>query len=525
MPHIASTALPTSSKAGFFSHHGVWAPGVRLFRQIRFPAKVGVISLCFVAPILVLVSMIWNAVPHNAGFFMAMGLTAVCMLIATYLFASFYLVMDGGLKEVSRHLQNITAGDLTGAPSPWGKDEMATLMLALTAMQDGLRPMVSRLREGTDSIVHSSSEIAAGALDLSHRTEKTAANLEQSASSMEELSATVSHTADHASQAAVIAQENASVAAKGGDVMGSMVSTMQEIHQASSHIGEIIGVIDGLAFQTNILALNAAVEAARAGEQGRGFAVVAAEVRSLAQRSAGAAREIKSLIANSVAKVEAGGRIVSEAGETIRDIVGGAQRIDGLLRDISLGAREQSQGVGQIGAAVAELDHSTQANAALVEQTAAAASAMKDMAHMLAQEAARFRLPEGYVGTGSMQAEKPAGDFDFDSAIEAHRQWKVKLRSAIEKREKLDAETISRDDCCALGKWLHGPGGSRWGTRPQFVKLMAKHAEFHAAAGNVARKINTGAYKEAERLIGSGSAFLDASTEVSMVLTHAKRGL
>jgi methyl-accepting chemotaxis protein len=517
--------LPTFPKAGFFSHHGIWAPGVRLFRQIRFPAKVGVISLCFVAPILVFGSMAWRGVSHDAGFFTALCLTAVCMLIAAYLFASFYLVMDGGLKEVSRHLQNITAGDLTSGPSPWGKDEMADLMLTLMTMQDGLRQMVARLRDGTDSIVHSSSEIAAGALDLSHRTEKTAANLEQSASSMEELSATVSHTADHASQAAIIAQENAGVAAKGGEVMGSMVSTMQDIHQASNKIGEIIGVIDGLAFQTNILALNAAVEAARAGDQGRGFAVVAAEVRSLAQRSAAAAREIKALIANSVEKVEVGGRIVSEAGETIRDIVGGAQRIDGLLRDISLGAREQSQGVGQIGSAVAELDHSTQANAALVEQTAAAANAMKDMAQMLAQEAARFRLPEGYVGTSMALESVSAADFDFDSAIEAHRQWKVKLRSAIDKRETLDAETLCRDDCCALGKWLHGPGGSRWGTRPQFVKLMEKHSVFHAAAGNVARKINSGAYKEAERLIGSGSTFLDASTEVSMVLTQAKKGM
>jgi methyl-accepting chemotaxis protein len=508
--------------------HGILAPGVQLFENLRFRAKALVISICFLVPIVALAIPFWQSSPHDGTFVAIMSLTAISLLIAVYLFWSFFLVMSGGLWEVRRHLKSMTAGDLSTSPTPWGHDEIASLMNALAAMQDSMREMVHKLRESSDNIVHSSSEIASGALDLSRRTESTAANLEKSSSSMEELSATVQHTADHASQAAGIARHNATVATRGGEIMGSMVTTMQDIHQASSKIGEIIGVIDGLAFQTNILALNAAVEAARAGESGRGFAVVASEVRSLAQRSAGAAREIKTLITNSVDKVEAGGKIVAEAGQTIHEIVDGAQRIDTLLKEIATGAREQSIGVAQIGEVITELDHSTQANAALVEQTAAASHAMKDQARELSAQAGHFQLPKGYrpqhvEAPGSQSA--PTTAFDFDSAIEAHRQWKVKLRSAIDKKEQLDAATISRDDCCTLGRWVHGPGQQQWGHRPNFVDLVDKHAHFHQAAGEVARKINAGAYLEAERLIGSGSTFADLSSEVAMVLTQAKKGL
>ncbi|HET6787093.1 MAG TPA: CZB domain-containing protein, partial [Aquabacterium sp.] len=196
--------------------------------------------------------------------------------------------------------------------------------------------------------------------------------------------------------------------------------------------------------------------------------------------------------------------------------------------EIATGAREQSQGVSQIVASISELDHSTQANAALVEETAAAAQSMKDMAQVLAAEATRFELPHGYQGQtdgGDQQGAAVVTDFDFQAVIEAHRQWKVKLRSAIDKHEQLDAALISRDDCCTLGKWLHGPGGACWGQRPAFVSLVQRHATFHEAAGAVARKINAGAYQEAERLIGAGSPFAEASTEVGMALTQAKRGL
>ncbi|HEX5805775.1 MAG TPA: methyl-accepting chemotaxis protein [Macromonas sp.] len=321
------------------------------------------------------------------------SITAVALLVVGYLFLCFYRVMNGGLAETSRHLRAMTEGDLTMSPSPWGRDEAADLMLDLRAMQESLRSMVLRMRQSSDDILQSSSEIASGAMDLSARTEQTASNLEESASAMEEIASTVSSTAENTSTAAHTARENAHKAAEGGRVMQEMVQTMDAIRTSSARIGEIIGTIDGIAFQTNILALNAAVEAARAGEAGRGFAVVAAEVRSLAQRSAEAAREIKTLIGTSVEQVEAGGAVVRKAGDTINEIVTTSQQVDRLLGDVAVSTREQSQGIEQIGQAVQELDRMTQQNAALVEETAAAASAMNGQAQHLAQEVARFVLP------------------------------------------------------------------------------------------------------------------------------------
>ena len=361
-------------------------------------------------------------------------------------------------------------------------------------------------------------------MDLSARTEQAAANLEESASAMEQISSTVQKTSAHTEEVARVAHHNAEAAAQGGEVMREVVQTMEGIRGSSARIGEIIGTIDGIAFQTNLLALNAAVEAARAGEQGRGFAVVAAEVRSLAQRSASAAHEIKGLISTSVAQVEAGSGIVRRAGATIDDIVQSSQRVNTLLGEIATGAREQSQGIGQIGQAVQELDRMTQQNAALVEETASASSAMKDQAQVLAQEVTRFRLPAG-AEMAQPETHAVVGDFDFDKAIDAHRQWKVKLRKAIAEQGHLDADTICRDDQCPLGQWIHGPGGKQWGNRPTFVELLSKHAEFHQVAGGVARQINQGRYTEAERLIGSGSSFAQVSTEVATILTKAKRGI
>ena len=325
----------------------------------------------------------------------ASGVFAVALLIAGYLFLSFYRVMDGGLKETRRHLRAITDGDLTTSPFPWGNDEAAQLMCELRATQESLRKIVTSVRGSSESMVHASSEIASASMDLSARTEQTAANLEQSASSMEEISSTVKHTADNVRQAAELAADNSKAAVRGGAVIAEVVSTMDDINSSSKKIGDIIGVIDGIAFQTNILALNAAVEAARAGEQGRGFAVVATEVRSLAQRSAQAAKEIKTLISSSVEKVDSGSKVVKDAGGTMQELVVNARRMNDLLAEISTAASEQSSGVSQVGAAVNELDRMTQQNAALVEETAAAASALKDQAIGLANEVDRFKLPAG----------------------------------------------------------------------------------------------------------------------------------
>ncbi|WP_247664197.1 methyl-accepting chemotaxis protein [Ideonella alba] len=452
------------------------------------------------------------------------GTVLMSMLLAAYLFLSFYRVMDGGLKETRRHLRAMTDGDLTTSPAPWGRDEAAQLMLDLRAMQDSMRSMVLRVRRSAEDIVHSSSEIASGSMDLSARTEQAAANLQESASAMEEISATVHKTSQNTEEVASLARHNAEAAAAGGQVMGEVVQTMDGIRTSSARIGEIIGTIDGIAFQTNILALNAAVEAARAGEQGRGFAVVASEVRTLAQRSGSAAQEIRTLIGSSVDQVESGAETVRRAGATIDEIVQSSQRVHALLGEIATGSREQSQGIGQIGQAVQDLDRMTQQNAALVEETAAASSAMKDQAQVLSQEVMRFKLPAGLEAPPS-QAPVSVADFDFDKAIDAHRQWKVKLRKAIADHSQLDADTICRDDRCPLGQWIHGPGGRQWGSRPTFADLLAKHAEFHQVAGGVAKQINQGRYAEAERLIGSGSAFAQVSTEVATILTKAKRGL
>ncbi len=322
-----------------------------------------------------------------------MTVVFLAVFLGAYLFYSFYLVTQGGLNEVKRHLVAMTGGDLTTHPNPLGKDEAAALMASLHAMQASLRNIVSRVRGSSELIVHASGEIASASMDLSARTEQAAANLEQSASSMEEISSTVKHTADNVREAAQVAAGNSESAARGGIVIAEVVSTMQDINTSSKMIGDIIGTIDSIAFQTNILALNAAVEAARAGEQGRGFAVVASEVRSLAQRSAQAAREIKTLITSSVDKVEAGTKVVLGAGHTMQELVANARRMNGLLSEISTAASEQSKGVSLVGSAVNELDRMTQQNATLVEQTAAAASALKDQALGLAGEVDKFKLP------------------------------------------------------------------------------------------------------------------------------------
>jgi len=321
-----------------------------------------------------------------------LGAAVFCLLVAGYLMLAFYRVMMGGLLEVSGHLKEITKGNLTTAPHPWGKDEAAQLMLTMGEMQNSLRRIVGVVLEGARGVQNASEEIAAASLDLSQRTEQNAASLEETASSMEEIASTVKHTAETVTGATAIVQNNAASATRGGEVIGQVVRTMTSIQASSNKIGEIIGVIDGIAFQTNILALNAAVEAARAGEQGRGFAVVATEVRALAGRSAAAAREIKTLINASIEQVDAGSRVATSAGTTMGEIVGNAERIASLMGEIATATREQSGGVDLVGAAVNQLDRSTQQNAALVEQTSAAARSLSDRADSLAKEVSFFRI-------------------------------------------------------------------------------------------------------------------------------------
>ncbi|WP_085316115.1 methyl-accepting chemotaxis protein [Derxia lacustris] len=286
----------------------------------------------------------------------------------------------------------VADGDLTRDAATDRKDEVGDLLHALATMQQRLQSMVGDIRASAVNIRDASGEIATGNQDLSGRTEQAAANLEQTASSMEELTGIVRQSVEAAAQANQLASSASEIAERGGRVVGQVVQTMQDINASSRRIGDIIGTIDGIAFQTNILALNAAVEAARAGEQGRGFAVVASEVRSLAQRSAEAAKEIKLLVGTSVANVDSGSALVGDAGRTMGEIVASVQRVSDIIGEITAAAGEQSQGIGQVNGAVGQLDRMTQQNAALVEQSAAAAASLKEQADRLADVVGVFRL-------------------------------------------------------------------------------------------------------------------------------------
>jgi methyl-accepting chemotaxis protein len=332
----------------------------------------------------------------------ASGITLIAL--AAVLFGVSLKMVRTNVADFTRHTKSMSQGDLTTRIETYGNAESATALVALKSLQDEMRRTVGAIRSGTHEVSTASSEIATGNQDLSQRTEQTASNLQQTASSLSQLTSNVRQSADAAAQANQLASSATQVARRGGDVVSQVVATMEEINHSSKKIADIIGVIDGIAFQTNILALNAAVEAARAGEQGRGFAVVAGEVRSLAQRSAEAAKEIKSLIGTSVDKVETGSKLVQDAGSTMSEIVASVQRVTDIIGEISAAALEQSQGIGQVNEAVTRLDQMTQQNAALVEESAAAAESLKDQAHRMTTVVVNYRLDGNDIGFGSAPA-------------------------------------------------------------------------------------------------------------------------
>ncbi len=321
-------------------------------------------------------------------------LAAVVIAVAVGLALAFVMArrITASLGEASRSARAVAKGDLTRNIPRGGNDEVGSLLAALTEMQTGLRELVSTVRKGVESVAEASSEIASGNLDLSNRTEQQSSSLQSTASAIHQMATNIRQNTESASQANELARSASEIAVRGGSAVQEVVVTMEEITGASRKIVDIIGVIDGIAFQTNILALNAAVEAARAGEQGRGFAVVAAEVRLLAQRSATAAKEIKTLIGASVDKVETGAKLVQGAGKTMSEIVGSVQRVSDIISEISLAASAQTSGIDQINEAVTQLDQMTQQNAALVEQSAAAAESLKDQGSRLHVAVAKFQL-------------------------------------------------------------------------------------------------------------------------------------
>lgn len=460
---------------------------------------------------------------------------------------------ERAFSDVLRMSNALAQGDLTQNIStsyPTGTFE--NMKNALNGTVENLKALLIEVKDSTDTISTASQEIAAGNNDLSQRTERQAASLEETAASMQELTSTVQANSDNARAANEMALSSSDIALKGVNVVNQVVSTMEDINEASRKIVDIITVIDGIAFQTNILALNAAVEAARAGEQGRGFAVVASEVRSLAQRAAGAAGEIKGLISDSVEKVEDGTNLVAKAGKTMEEIVSSIQGVTTMITHITSASHEQTAGIQQVNHAIREMDDVTQQNAALVEEAAAAAESLEDQARKLSTTMANFKIdgikhvtPAAPIKTYTPPVAKAAPvakktaapiveepveitekiDIDLDGALKKHSDWKMKLRTAITQREHLDAETISKDNCCDFGKWLHSED-----THPQIAHLQSyhdcveRHADFHQVAGTIAHLINAKKYEEADKMLNDSQGdFVRNSSLVGSAIMRLKK--
>ena len=426
------------------------------------------------------------------------------------------------LEEVASVLSEVSQGNLTQTILGEYSGTFGQIKEDVNSTVAQLTETISRIKEAGDTINTASREIASGNTDLSQRTEEQASSLEETASSMEELTATVKQNAENARQANQLAASASDIAVRGGDVVGQVVSTMSSISESSRKIVDIISVIDGIAFQTNILALNAAVEAARAGEQGRGFAVVASEVRSLAQRSAAAAKEIKGLIGDSVEKVEAGTALVDRAGKTMEEIVTSVKRVTDIMAEISAASAEQSAGIEQVNQAITQMDDVTQQNAALVEEAAAAAESMEEQAHQLAGLMSTFRLSgesrsssalAAPRGRAALPAVAQSGSvFSFDDAVSAHVKWKGRLVDYIrgKSNEKLEVAKVSCDDKCDLGKWLYGPA-KQYAHLPEYGALRNSHAEFHRSVGGIVQCVHD--HKQQEALDHLGGDFFQLSNK------------
>jgi aerotaxis receptor len=462
----------------------------------------------------------------------AVTLSAVLALAANALTRQIFWAP---LRDISDSALRLAAGDLSQAPPTGGTGAIAHLRLGLAQMAVNLRTVVSDVRTEIEDVRGAAAEIAAGNRDLSARTESQASSLEQTAASMEQINGTVRQSAASAMQGAQLAADAANVAERTHEGVQNVAHAMEGISESSRRIGEIINVIEGVAFQTNILALNAAVEAARAGEAGRGFAVVASEVRALAQRTATAAREIRQLILEAGERVEVGGRHTGEARTRMQEALGSVSSVSTLLHEISTAATEQQAGMSQINEAVTHMDAMTQQNAAMVEELAASATALGDQVKLVSDTMRLFRLKAGDTTVAELDAvdlrrenkssragalAHEAAGMDLEDAIAKHVAWKVTLRNAALHGEPLDPARIARDDACPLGTWIHGEGERRHGSLGSFGQLRSAHAGFHRCAGEVAREIAAGRQEASLKMLEPGTPF-GSATQATIVAIKA----